>query len=123
MYLLFEREVNADIGRLERAWRDPATFAFVGDKCGLPREWIEQKLVRLPAEYLEGHFILLTSGSPGQPKLVVGRHDRAERLSEVLHEVQESEPVSEAICALPLRLRVRAVERSTLVADTNSLTS
>jgi acyl-CoA synthetase (AMP-forming)/AMP-acid ligase II len=65
-------------------------------------DWVEQQLDRLPVEYLEDHFILLTSGSTGRPKLVVGRRDRAERLVEVLHRLQESEPVEEAICALPL---------------------
>lgn len=99
---MFEREVSADVRRLEQAWRDPATFAFVGDKCGVPPEWIKQNLALLPAEYLEGHFILLTSGSTGRPKLVVGRRDRAERLAEVLHKVQESEPVRETVCSLPL---------------------
>jgi acyl-CoA synthetase (AMP-forming)/AMP-acid ligase II len=101
-YVLFEREVAADIRRLNEAWSAPATFAFVADKSGVPVEWIEEKLASMPEEYSEGHFILLTSGSTGRPKLVVGRRDRAERLVDVLHQLQESEPVREAVCALPL---------------------
>jgi acyl-CoA synthetase (AMP-forming)/AMP-acid ligase II len=100
--MLREHEVAAEIGRLDEAWRAPATFAFVADKSGVAAEWIEEKLAALPQEYHEGLFILLTSGSTGRPKLVVGRRDRAERLVEVLHGLQESEPVRETVCALPL---------------------
>jgi len=100
--ILLEHEVSADLSCLDRAWAEPRTFAFVADKSGVPTEWIEQQLAALPEEFCEGHFILMTSGSTGRPKLVVGRRDRAEKLSGVLHALQESDPVEEAVCTLPL---------------------
>ena len=101
-YLLFEHEVAADISRLDAAWDEPATFAFLSDKTGVPPGWVAQKLEALTAAYLESHFILLTSGSTGRPKLVIGRRDRAERLAAVLHQLQEAEPVRQTVVALPL---------------------
>jgi|CZKV01.1.fsa_nt_gi acyl-CoA synthetase (AMP-forming)/AMP-acid ligase II len=101
-YIINEREVAADIGCLHAAWSRARTFAFISDRSGCPEGWVEQQLNRLPTEYHEHHFILLTSGSTGRPKLVVGRRDRAERLAEELHQLQESELIDEAICALPL---------------------
>ena len=101
-YILFEHQVVADIAQLERAWRHPRTFAFISDKSGVAPDWVEKKLAALPEEYHFDHFVLLTSGSTGRPKLVIGRRDRAERLAEVIHVLQESEPVRETILTLPL---------------------
>lgn len=100
--ILFEREVVEDVGRLDEAWRQPPTFVFAADKSGVPPEWIERKLVELPAEFRQRNFILLTSGSTGRPKLVVGKRERSERLAGVLHSLQDSEPVRETVVALPL---------------------
>ena len=101
-YVLRQQEVNVEITRLDAAWNDHTTFAFVPEKSGTPNRWIEEKLAALPCEYTKDHFVLLTSGSTGQPKLVVGHRDRAERLATVIHKLQENEPVREAIVALPL---------------------
>lgn len=101
-YILCEREVDADITVLERAWCQLETFAFVAEKSGVSRDWIATRLAQLPTEYHKGHFALLTSGSTGKPKLVVGRRDRAERLAALLHQLQEAEPVRETVLALPL---------------------
>ena len=102
MRLLFEGEVNKDLASLARAWADPETFAFVPDKCAVSLNWLNDALASLPVELATDHFSLLTSGSTGEPKLVVGQRWRADRLTRVLHELQESEPVAETILALPL---------------------
>ncbi len=101
-YILPEHEVVADLARLDQAWCEPRTFAFIADKSGVAVEWVEAKLAALPEDYSEDHFVLLTSGSTGQPKLVVGRRERAERLAEALHKLQDSEAVRQTVLALPL---------------------
>lgn len=101
-HMLFEHDVKHDLQALDRAWESPATFAFVADKSGTPGSWIADRLATLPSKYTEDHFVLLTSGSTGRPKLVVGRRDRADRLAAALHDAQESEPVRETVCVLPL---------------------
>ena len=102
MDILYENEVAEDISRLDEAWADPSTFAFLPDLSGVTREWVEKGMAEFPEEFHKGHFVLLTSGSTGQPKLVIGSRRRAEALTSVLHKVQESEPTSPTILALPL---------------------
>ena len=100
--VLSEPDVQSDIGLLRQAWEGPATFVFLPAKSGVDREWLEQGLASLPEELRAGHYVLLTSGTTGAPKLIIGRRERSERLAAVLHQLQESEPVEETILALPL---------------------
>ena len=102
MRLLNDYEVNADPSQLVRAWEGSDTFALLPGKSGGADDWIESALRSLPAQHLTGRFLLLTSGSTGDPKLIVGLRERSERLVRVLHELQESEAVTETIVALPL---------------------
>jgi acyl-CoA synthetase (AMP-forming)/AMP-acid ligase II len=102
MTILLETEVQREIQRLHRAWEDNPTFALVPEKSGVKNEWIEKGLALLPDELKNGHFVLLTSGTTGAPKLIVGQRQRSEKLATVLHQAQESEPVQETILALPL---------------------
>jgi long-chain acyl-CoA synthetase len=102
MYVLYERDVNKDIDLLWRSWGSPETFAFVPDKGGISEQWIEQSLEKLPVEYQHDHFALLTSGSTGHPKMVIGQRRRSERLAQVLHTIQEGEDVEQTIQILPL---------------------
>jgi acyl-CoA synthetase (AMP-forming)/AMP-acid ligase II len=100
--VLYESEAIADIRRLNAAWQSPETFAFIPDKSGTARETIDWALSALPPPYRSGHYALLTSGSTGRPKVVFGSKKRSEALARVLHEHQHSDPVREAIVALPL---------------------
>jgi acyl-CoA synthetase (AMP-forming)/AMP-acid ligase II len=100
--ILYASEVTADIHRLDSAWEDPATFAFIPDKAGEVRGMIEAALSALPPPYRTGHFALLTSGSTGRPKLVFGSRDRSDLLARVLHKHQQSETVTETVVVLPL---------------------
>jgi len=102
MTMLLEHEAQRDIELLRRAWESKPTFAFLPEKTGVGREWIENGLSLLPEALKHGHFVLLTSGTTGAPKLVVGQRQRAEQLAATLHRLQESEPVEETILALPL---------------------
>ncbi|MBK8481476.1 MAG: AMP-binding protein [Proteobacteria bacterium] len=100
--ILFDDEVEADLGRLDRAWRADDSFCFVPRKCPVALSWIEAALERLPGPLQRGHFALLTSGSTGAPKLVVGARSRAEGLARLLHALQQSEPVAQTLLLLPL---------------------
>jgi acyl-CoA synthetase (AMP-forming)/AMP-acid ligase II len=90
------------VSTLEEHWDRAGTFAYLPQKSPVSREWVQEALGSLPEPYREDHFCLLTSGSTGSPKLVIGRKDRAECLAGVLHQVQESHPVAETIVTLPL---------------------
>ena len=87
---------------LDQAWSAPETFALLPTKTSLTAEWVEQALEAIPSELRSGHFCLFTSGSTGDPKMVVGERRRSEKLARVLHTVQDSEPVKETIGTLPL---------------------
>ncbi len=102
MYCLKEDTVRDDPARLDQAWLGAQTFSFVPDRSGVSHEWLKRAMSQLPCELQTGHFALLTSGTTGDPKLVIGSRVRAQRLVEVLHHLQGSEPVGEAILTLPL---------------------
>lgn len=97
-----EAQVRADTNLLRHLWAAPETFAFTPDHLPAGQHWLEESLALIPHEYLTGHFVLMTSGSTGQPKLVVANKSRAERLVEVVHAAQNNEPVRETIVCLPL---------------------
>lgn len=101
-YILSESEVLNNVSYLDSAWVGPATFAFLSEKTGVSRSWVEQELAKLPPEFEEGHFVLFTSGSTGSPKLIIGSKSRAEKLARVLNQLQEGNAVEETICLLPL---------------------
>lgn len=103
MSVLFEQEIQSDIKRLDDAWAIPDSFAVAPEKRGADTGgWVEHALDQLPDPLRVDHFALLTSGSTGQPKLVVGARRRAEKLALLLHELQEGEPAKQTIVTLPL---------------------
>jgi acyl-coenzyme A synthetase/AMP-(fatty) acid ligase len=102
MMTLLENEAQRDIQLLRQAWDNKPTFAFLPDKTGVDAAWIEKNLSLLPEALQNGHFVLLTSGTTGTPKLVIGQRQRSEQLAATLHQLQEGEPVEETILALPL---------------------
>jgi acyl-CoA synthetase (AMP-forming)/AMP-acid ligase II len=102
MKILIDREGDAGSRDLAAAWAEPATFAFLPAKSGHRESWSAAALARVPEALAEGHFALLSSGSTGEPKLVVGSRSRSEALARLLHDVQDSEPARAAIGLLPL---------------------
>ena len=102
MVILRETTSQAAVSALASAWEQPQSFAYLPAKSSVDEGWVRRCLEQLPAHLAEGHFALLTSGSTGQPKLVVGERLRAEALARVLHGVQDSEPLQETILTLPL---------------------
>jgi acyl-CoA synthetase (AMP-forming)/AMP-acid ligase II len=102
MFALTESDALRDPERLGRAWNQPETFAFLSEKNEAVCDWVRRALDLLPPDLHEQHFALLTSGSTGQPKILVAPRRRSEALVGVLHELQESEPVEQSILLLPL---------------------
>lgn len=102
MYILPAEDVDRDVSQLDAAWARPETFAFAPGKSGVPEAWLSEALRALPPACAEGHFVLLTSGSTGLPKLIVGARERAERLARLLHELQGNEAAAQTTLLLPL---------------------
>lgn len=102
MKVLRENEVREDIAILHKAWVASESFVLLPEKISVSEKWLMSALTCVPEGMRQGHFIMLTSGTTGTPKLVIGNRVRSELLTTVLHEHQCSEPVSEAIVLLPL---------------------
>jgi long-chain acyl-CoA synthetase len=102
MYVLTDDQSEDAVRALDEAWSADETFVFVPRHTSAGAEWVEQALSTLLPPLQTGHFALLTSGSTGQPKLVVGEKRRAENLARALHTAQESEAVQQTVVTLPL---------------------
>lgn len=100
--VLREAEVRTDPNLLRDLWAGPQSFALLANHLPAEEPWLNKSLAQMPPEYRTGHFILMTSGSTGQPKLVVATKNRAECLAEVIHAAQDNEPVRETLVCLPL---------------------
>lgn len=100
--ILFEAEAKSDIRALDAAWSSTDTFAFIPDKSAISADWVKNALESLPSHLARDHFALLTSGSTGNPKLIVGDRRRAESMARLLDEVQLGEAATETIVVLPL---------------------
>lgn len=87
---------------LAQSWADDESFVFLPSRTGVPLDKLKAALRNVPEQWRLNHFALLTSGTSGDPRLVFGMRERAEALTSVIHAVQDSEPVREAVVALPL---------------------
>jgi len=102
MIILHEQEVHQQPRLLAEAWDRPATFALLPERLNITEDWLNQSLSLIPEELRRDHFIMLTSGTTGYPKIILGVRARAERLVEILHRRQQSQDVKETISVLPL---------------------
>lgn len=100
--IIYEHDAKADTAHLEESWLGSRTFIFMPDKAGVGSEWLSHVVELIPEELSVDCFGLLTSGSTGEPKLILGNKKRSENLVRLLHKLQDSEPVSETVCVLPL---------------------
>lgn len=89
-------------GALDRAWDAPSSVLLAPLRRGVDERWFSRAIEAIPPELAEGHYALLTSGSTGEPKLIVGQRQRTERLAAVIHEAQRNQPVERAVVLLPL---------------------
>jgi long-chain acyl-CoA synthetase len=97
-----ESEIRSNFRVLEIRWQSAETFAVLPSNLPLSDEWLDDALHCLPQTFCTKHFLLLTSGSTGQPKMIVASRERAEHLVEVIHRAQDGEAARETICCLPL---------------------
>ncbi len=95
-------EHDGDLDALRAVWAEEATFAYLPRRSALSEAEVGAIIAGLPGELRTGHVALLTSGSTGAPKLVVGARARAAALSRELHAAQDNEPCAQTILALPL---------------------
>ena len=100
--ILTEQAVRSDMARLDEAWGEAASLVILPDRVAGDTSWIDRSLAALPDFLRSGHFLMLTSGSTGEPKIVVGSKARAEQLARVLHVVQDNASVRQAILSLPI---------------------
>jgi len=99
--ILVLRESNA-VQQLNEAWEMDETFLLLPDKAEVDQEWLLARIENLPESHRLGRFCLLTSGSTGEPKIVIGVKERSERLARLLHTAQDSEAVERTVTALPI---------------------
>ncbi len=102
MIAITEVEARSNPRILSGLWARTQSFILLPEKMSVSKEWMSWTLGCIPDKYLKGCFGLLTSGTTGQPKLVLGDKDRAVALVEELHLRQKSECVQESISFLPL---------------------
>jgi acyl-CoA synthetase (AMP-forming)/AMP-acid ligase II len=100
--IIRDDEISRDPANLAARWESRETFVILPEKLAVESAWLETLLDAVPAHLREEHYGLLTSGSTGEPKLIVGRRSRTEALTRVLHAAQENEPVRSTVVALPL---------------------
>lgn len=100
--ILDEESVDKDGDLLTDAWSGQSTFIFMPSKRGIGTELLQKSLPCIPPRFHVDHFGLWTSGSTGQPKLVIGSKERATLLARTLHLLQESSEIEETIVTLPL---------------------
>ncbi|MFA4991092.1 MAG: class I adenylate-forming enzyme family protein [Candidatus Omnitrophota bacterium] len=101
-HIIYAKEADSDVKRLLDAWLNPETFVLLPERPGVSREWVDNAVRGLPEDARERHFGLLSSGSTGQPKLIVGSRERAEALARVINDFQELDAARETVLALPL---------------------
>ena len=100
--LLFDSNQACDLQQLDQAWSADPTFALLPARSQIDPDWMTSALAALPAPYQRHHFALLTSGSTGEPKLIIGERRRSEQLARALHTLQQGEEVAETLLLLPL---------------------
>jgi acyl-CoA synthetase (AMP-forming)/AMP-acid ligase II len=87
---------------LEAAWRGERSLLLAPARRGVTEVWLREALDQVPAELAGGHVALLTSGSTGAPRLVIGEKARAAALAGVIHEQQALAEVARTVTLLPL---------------------
>ncbi len=100
--VLRESTLRHHLSLLDDAWDSGASCVLLPDKTAASDEWLADSIASIPEDLATGCFALLTSGSTGLPKIVIGTKSRAERLAGVIHDLQELEAVRQTITCLPI---------------------
>ncbi len=99
---LFDEGIVKSSIKLNALWEQSKTFVILPSKFKDAQNSILEALKALPLSLHKDHFILLTSGSTGAPRLVIGSKLRAQKLVNVLFEVQQCQILENIIGTLPL---------------------
>jgi acyl-CoA synthetase (AMP-forming)/AMP-acid ligase II len=91
---------QSSVAALNAAWERSETFLI--DPSGVTYADAGGVLDALPGSVVRDHFVLMTSGSTGAPKAIVGSKQRAEALARVLTKAQSNDDIAETIVVLPL---------------------
>jgi acyl-coenzyme A synthetase/AMP-(fatty) acid ligase len=100
--MLILEEQAATPEALAQAWEGDRSFLLVPTPCPVEAIWLDCVLGKLPVTLRQEHFGILTSGSTGAPKLVIGNKERTAKLAREIHRAQALESVTTAVLALPL---------------------
>jgi len=97
-----ERLDPAALTELAEAWDSPESFTLLPQPSPLSLDQLREILSKLPSQLQTDHFGLLTSGSTGAPKLVIGRKSRTAALVAEIDRRQDLAPAQSTVMALPL---------------------
>ena len=84
------------------AWDNKESFLVLPNKYSGKESFISDFCDDLAEVYRINHFALLTSGSSGQPKIILAQKKRAEELTRIIHSKQNLERIQTAFIVLPL---------------------
>lgn len=90
------------LANIDACWRKKSSFLLLPQSSPISEYEAKQWLRQMPPDYELGHFAILTSGTTGQPKIVIGVMERAENLTRQIHALQKLESTRETIVLLPL---------------------
>lgn len=102
MKLINELSVRNNSEEFSNLWNSEESFLIHPNVLPVDKGWLVETLKLLPKEIEAGSFAMLTSGSTGQPKVIVGKKQRSIELVKAIHLAQELEEVESTLCALPL---------------------
>lgn len=102
MKLINTKDINARPAALNDAWQRSEPFLLLPAIDSVSPKIVENLLQKLPQDIRTNSFALLTSGSTGAPRIVIGSKERAIALSQALHKRQDLEECKETVVVLPL---------------------
>lgn len=88
--------------KLSDLWDRRQSFVLIPEKSPFRLDFLEDAIRTIPNSYSRDHFVLATSGTTGEPKLIIASMSRAEKLVHTLHGLQGNAGCEEAIASLPL---------------------
>lgn len=95
-------DLGLDLDALEMAWTQPDSFLLLPANYDVSAPENQTNIEVFVKNFSQGHFGLLTSGTTGQPKIVVGIKKRTEELVRLIHQEQQGSQAQETIVSLPL---------------------
>ncbi len=100
MKIINSSTLKADYSDVQHAWTSKNAFCLVSDTGS---RISVKKLIFAQEPFLQSnHFAFLTSGSTGEPRLIVGDKTRSESLVKTIHTAQSADEVKTTICTLPI---------------------